>query len=1810
MHLARPVVALTIAIAFLSTAFAATNPAAPAPAAPDGPILLVDATAVNPDALAWSGGRVLADYENGYVLMRVPDSIASGLSGFLGVNPLPSRTVIDVYYSGVEFDTANGEPPLPSGMRARAAGAYLVQFVGPIRSEWISDLEDAGLVFDSYVANFAYVVKASASGIAAARGSPLVEWVGTYHPAYKVSPALLERSGGVQISVVGFGGDSLEALVERVAAVGTVQQAWGSPPTVIATVPAERLAILAHLPEVLTIEEYLTPEPMDRTAGQIHKYHSAWDTRRSGLSTTLTGRSPGPDGIPYNADDFSEGAGIIDTGFDENDPNDGALDFFDGPLGDRIVRIVRHNGPSRDGRCGSAHGTHVAGIIAGDGYAWERYLIENVGDTSVSVTDKEWHKSEAGVAPEGKMSIDGVQNGNDIGCGSGLAINLQDWDCQYLNGYITVPVSVPMARCGQPWIDGSNVATHNTAIDSGARAWFAIHSNSWGSGSRSYGATALAADGRINTASDRLIVFAAGNDGPDPNTVSGEALLKNGLSIAAGQNFRPEQFESDNPNLLAGFSGRGGPAESSGRIKPDLVGIGTSVVSLFAKGETLSAGFSAGADLIGEVDKYCSDLKNYCATGDGVADYRYLQGTSMAAPHAAGSALLVREYLREVVAGNNPASPYFNPPAHLVKAVMINGAVRMDPNLYEYPGYDQGWGRIDLEQSLFPTVPRTNQIATGQFVTTGACAAATASCTGGGNSMSGTVNVNVVGGDVPMKVTLVWLDAAGDPLQRNLDLRVRSPGGLEYHGNQYTNGWSDPVKTAYDAINNVEQVEVQTPETGSWLVEVRGVSVPSTAGFALVFSGNVGPATTYKVDLSTTYPTAVTVAPLGSATIPLTALNFGTGADTVQLSHNGPAGLTISFLPSNAIPLQSTESEDVLAVITASGGVSPGIYEFDLRAVSGTDPSPTPASDFVPVRVEVLASALPFPIQITNGTVDELDPSVVVFDDATVGRHIFIAYRKTSKVSADGRTGGVNVWVAHATLDGSGQPGTFTHAAVSNLNDDPNDLRLLRFHAGTLRNRVIVTWTGDDPDETNPDAVAWSRIGYLDPGATAPYYQGAWIAATIQKNEGSANPCNIARVSFPLFRVGTGGAGELIYVWETLGYGGGCSGNPSAVTTSAKVSTNGGAAGSWSSRTPLFPPPGNTNFYFFPNGIVDQNDVAWVWVYWRTPTGNDRDLTVRLYDGAWSAFPVPTYTVLDTTDNVQWPSALSTSEGVAGNRMYVTFTRDNLQTDLRMYLMYSDKDYSSTVIPADFRDPGATVCGPGCTLSADFSAPTGSGLKGPYGTSVSNANFDRRPILNIARTGDGIVWLPHLENANPYGTPNLYTYYSGDGFGTPPPLTILTSDAFAKGHQMSDTLTAGGVHRVYEVYHSSRGTITQVNYEVYLMIYFSGWPSAADVLGPLVSSVAGTPNPVNKTATFQLTANLNDITTGNNAIQAAEYSIDAPAAPGTGAAMAAIAAFDSPTEAVTATVDVGVLGWADAECHFIYVRGQDSVGNWGPAGAVEQCTESGSVDTIPPSAPVLAAVELAPTIGDVTLTWNQASDEGASGGTTKYRVERATGLGGAFAPLIEIPAAGSATYTLPDLGAGDGNPSIYLYRVYSVDEADNDAPSVATGAKFTRPVSMGWNLLSVPAIQADTSRAETLQTLAYSRARTFLAADAADPWKEYVAVKPSNALQTIDVTNAVWVNSLAADTFTVAGLVPSGQAIILQQGWNFVGFPSLRATPYTVADLKASVPQVTAVEGFDSLAPYYLRRMPDTDLLQPGSGYWVYSTAPAAWIVP
>jgi len=167
-----------------------------------------------------------------------------------------------------------------------------------------------------------------------------------------------------------------------------------------------------------------------------------------------------------------------------------------------------------------------------------------------------------------------------------------------------------------------------------------------------------------------------------------------------------------------------------------------------------------------------------------------------------------------------------------------------------------------------------------------------------------------------------------------------------------------------------------------------------------------------------------------------------------------------------------------------------------------------------------------------------------------------------------------------------------------------------------------------------------------------------------------------------------------------------------------------------------------------------------------------------------------------------------------------------------------------------------------------------------------------------------------------------------------------------------------------------------------------------DTTGPVTSSVGASPDPTNGAASVTLTATVDDSAAGGSSIAAAEYFVDVLGANGTGTAMgAADASFDSVSEAVIASVDVSALGLGS---HDLFVRGQDSAGNWGsaaviafnvsavPAGAeimtIQLNGGSLSVATSPVDFGTLSLTGLEQTIDTQPFPWIAADARGTGAG--------------------------------------------------------------------------------------------------------------------------------------------------------------------------------------------------------------------------------------
>ncbi len=1387
--------------------------------------------------------EILVDYENGRYLVEVPERRAEDIKRISDREGIDDSRY-DIYLDTIResFDRREGTPDLPAEYSEKT-GAYIVQFVGPAKSmEWKEQISETGASVEREVANYALLVRMDQETKSQVKELDIVEWVGPYYSGYKVSDDLIGSEEEKElVKITGWDQEADNEIGEKLKKMGIdIERETSTGP--IVNVDPLRIPDIAGLEEVRRIDPYSYPETKDNAANEIHEIQSGWYPSWSGLPVELTGEG--------------EVVGIQDTGFDEGEiynGDDGNPDFFKGSGGDRVIRYTDQTGSSDpDGQnSGVAHGTHVAGIVGGNEYNWKNHM-------GLDPSTREWHHGEAaGVAPEVEFSLDGCTSSF-----GGLSTSHGYWDGQESDG----------ARVFQNSWGAQNPADYDSnSIDVDDRM-------------DPYSSSAM------NGAPENIIMFSAGNEGPDEHTMTPRPMAKNTIAVGASQNYRPGEYHNaDNPDYVADFSSRGGPSFSNGRIKPDVVTTGTAMISALARGEHEANDGQNQSSYITEVDEYDTSIPG--EGSDGIPDYQYMQGTSMAGPHAAGMAVLIREYYKEMHGIQNPTNP-------LVKATMINGAERMDPDLYEYPGYAQGWGRPNLRKSLFPSAPRSNQFAEGTFDQTGTWDAAA----------DGGMNLEIASNDEPFKATLNWLDSSGMEMNRQLHMYAESPNGNTYYSgvdNYDQNGWTTPGSSTIDTVNTVQRIEIKDPEPGTWTLTVQADSIPSNADFALVTSADFGPQDDYNVDLTTDYPTTQSLASGGTTHLPVEITNWGTNPDTIEVSDSSPADLTVSYSPQSSFSLESTEKANTDVMITANTGLAEQVIEFEITAVSQDDPSSPSASDTIQMTIQILTEPLPERKKLAESDADEMFPEIITFADSGGTNWIFAAYQM---VTPDGK----QVRVKYSELDTNGEPiqwqGPFNPMST-NPTVDPNYVQLQHIDSGTYQDRVVVYWNGQTPgsggDEYEAKA-AWADTGAYD----------TWNGPVQIDNNYGTDTVNMKRGSYMLFRDDGTADGELTYVFEHLDMD--SSGKASNIGIAYVTSSDGGET--WNSANDVPGADGSSGyFYFFPNGVTDQNDVNWHFFYYRDSSGNQRMVVTMLQDNdGWSSeVKVAGDLTGDPVDNHQFPMAAHYNNS-GTNEVYMSCIYDNAGDFNDLTTSYVTGDYSSTNPPAE----------------SDFTS-----YDNVAGKAVSQEDMSGADILGKTAGNDGWIWTSYLETDTPFDVPNINVARSNDKYSS---VTVdyVTRDNYRKLNPNMASQTIDGTSYAYVAYHSSQGTTRDVDHEVFLSILHSDWKSEPDTQGPDTSHVSSNPNPVNMSTdnNFNLTASIDDTMTGRSGIQTAEYvetdtTVTDPSTIDWSQASGMTISGSSSTEIAEAESLTVPDHWATGGTYRYWVRGQDSAGNWGTESA-------------------------------------------------------------------------------------------------------------------------------------------------------------------------------------------------------------------------------------------------------------------------------------
>ena len=300
-----------------------------------------------------------------------------------------------------------------------------------------------------------------------------------------------------------------------------------------------------------------------------------------------------------------------------------------------------------------------------------------------------------------------------------------------------------------------------------------VTSTSYGNGCNAgYTSFAQTADQQVRTMPNLMHVFSAGNSGTSNcgygagagwgNITGG---IKAGKNVLAVGNVTEIDF-------IAGSSSRG-PA-SDGRIKPDICANGTQVYSCFPN------------------NQYVANT-----------------GTSMAAPGVSGAyGALVQAY-KELNNGVTPTSS-------LLKGTMLNTA---DDLGNVGPDFKYGWGRLNARKVVEVFENNTYMLdSLGQ---------------GGANSH----NIVIPSGVSQVKIMVYWNDYEGATtstlaLVNNLDMTaVTNPSSNVYFpyildSSPNATSLNTPATNGVDNLNNMEQVVVNNPVAGNYVVNVTGTVVP------------------------------------------------------------------------------------------------------------------------------------------------------------------------------------------------------------------------------------------------------------------------------------------------------------------------------------------------------------------------------------------------------------------------------------------------------------------------------------------------------------------------------------------------------------------------------------------------------------------------------------------------------------------------------------------------------------------------------------------------------------------------------------------------------------------------------------------------------------------------------------------------------------------------------------------------------------------------------------------------------------------------
>ncbi|MBE0433181.1 S8 family serine peptidase [candidate division WOR-3 bacterium] len=468
------------------------------------------------------------------VLMLVFCAFAALCPGYEGLYGVVAGGVVHEYvpecYSdaswiylsnGLSFDVNAGEPELPAALTSAASEYYIVHFNGPVRNGLRERIDALGGRVYAYIPNYSLLVGMNETVKGEVARIEGVDWIGIYHPAYKISSQeeFRDLRGRHELTIVVYpdaGPDIVQAELDKLGA--RITDTWFSEWFGIIRCDADLSLVhrIANLEAVNWIEPWHKMEP--------HNANVQWVVQ----TATSGNRRVWNMGIRGEGQLLS----ICDSGVRtshyayRSTPSSWITTWGDYPSDRKIVAYQPANsyGPGYadfgDEACNYYHGSHTSGTALGND------------------------------------DVMGSPNTND-----GVAINSRLYFCD--GG----------GSMGSVYIPSSLYALFNLPYTGNAAGSVKIMSNSWGSSvAGQYTTEAMTVDLFTYLFPDFLVCFSNGNDGPGGMTVGSPATAKNCVSVGGCRN-------GALLNSIFYLSSRG-PTQD-GRLKPTIITPGQTVTSVY-----------------------------------------------------------------------------------------------------------------------------------------------------------------------------------------------------------------------------------------------------------------------------------------------------------------------------------------------------------------------------------------------------------------------------------------------------------------------------------------------------------------------------------------------------------------------------------------------------------------------------------------------------------------------------------------------------------------------------------------------------------------------------------------------------------------------------------------------------------------------------------------------------------------------------------------------------------------------------------------------------------------------------------------------------------------------------------------------------------------------------------------------------------------------------------------------------------------------------------------------------------------------------